>query len=239
MHPQNELVDRIERARLWPLFHKEWIIALRDDARRQLPSDYFVFVESEVVTVSSPWDPHEDRRYSPDIIVTRGLDSPRESISATPAATGVMLEVEEAIETETQYSLAIRRSAEGELVAALELLSPSNKGVGSRTDLDRHRRKRETMLAAQVNLLEIDVLQQGERDLPPNLTRLHDCARVAWSAHHQPGKRTYRGWGWNDDQAPPTLHWRVDAAHELTLPLADSLAAAARFNDWERLLQPR
>src|SRR5690606_24490551 len=98
-------------------------------------------------------------------------------------------------ETETHYTLIVRRSPDQRIVAAVELLSPSNKGIGNRLDREKHLRKRGDYLDAGVNLLEIDALLHGERDLPPALATLADYERVAWTATHGEGRRRYRGFG--------------------------------------------
>ena len=65
-------------------------------------------------------------------------------------------------------TVEIRDAAQGQLVTAIEILSPINKRPGP--GLQEYRAKRQTVLAANVHLLEIDLLRQGTR--PPRLIGL-------------------------------------------------------------------
>lgn len=70
-----------------------------------------------------------------------------------------------------EQRIEIRQVETGELVTAVELLSPVNKRRGH----DAHRaylRKRRDLLRTDVNLMEVDLLRIGER--PPILTPLPD-----------------------------------------------------------------
>jgi hypothetical protein len=135
------------------------------------------------------------------------------------------------------YSLIIRRAPDNHVVAAMELLSPSNKGFGNRWDREKHLRKRAEYLDAAISLLEIDALVQGTRDLPEVVAeRLPPCERVAWTAFHHDGRRKYRGWGWNSDDALPQLDWRIDPTCVCLIDLPMTLQAAAQFNRWEELV---
>ena len=61
-------------------------------------------------------------------------------------------------------SVEIRDVAGGLLVTSIEILSPTNRrGVGR----DEYQAKRRTVLQAQAHLLEIDLLRQGRRPVPP------------------------------------------------------------------------
>jgi len=45
VNPQNRLLSDIERRRLWPHFHKDWLLAIRELIRPQLPREYAILVE--------------------------------------------------------------------------------------------------------------------------------------------------------------------------------------------------
>ena len=158
----NELLARIEAAGLSGHFHKDWLLQLRGQLRGQLPAAYFVFVETEAVLVSAEGDT-SGGTILPDAAIVRP-----DSIAGTPGrdfsqATAATLEAEETCEEYTQYSLLIRRAPENRVIAALEILSPSNKGLGNKFDEERHLRKHDSLLAAGVNLTEIDALLGGHR----------------------------------------------------------------------------
>jgi len=233
--PANDLLTRLEAARLWSYFHKDWLLQLRQALREQLPADYRVFVESEAVLIS-PLDESPAAVVLPDVSVSRSTTLPfPHSPLAAASVTAAVIEAEEPCEVETHYVLVIRRAPEQHIVAAVELLSPSNKGIGNRFDRQQHLRKRGEYLHAGVSLLEIDALLQGDRDLPPPLVRLAAFERCAWTAHVADGKRRYAGWGWNSADPLPVLDWLIDAGQHATINLGQTFDAAVAFNDWKRM----
>jgi hypothetical protein len=122
-----------------------------------------------------------------------------------------VVEYEEPCEVDTKYSLLIRRAPENLVVAALEILSPSNKGIGNRFHEENHLRKRSKFLEAGIQLMEIDALVRGHREVPgPLMDKLGEFARVAWTATYWDGLRKYRGWGWNEADPLPEIPWLID-----------------------------
>jgi hypothetical protein len=233
----NALLAQIEQARLWAYFHKDWLLSIRSALRPQLPSEYHLFVESEAILIS-PIDGETPNALLPDLALSRP-DIPNHAAltSRSTKGTAAVVEVDEPLEIDTRYSLLIRRAPENRVVAALEILSPSNKGLGNRFDEEKHLRKRASLLEAGVQLMEIDALVRGHRDLPdPLMTRLSEFARVIWTAAHFDGRRKYRGWGWNDADPLPTIPWFVDERIEVCVDLSDSLRQAADFNRWNELV---
>jgi hypothetical protein len=236
----NDLLSRIESARLWRYFHKDWLMQIRPLLRSQLPDEYALFVESEAVLIAPDSNgPEVHKGVHPDVSVTTpGASAPIPDPKPVAGATLAVVEAEEACEIETHYSLVIRRAPENCIVAALELLSPSNKGIGSRLDRRKHLGKRQEYLDAGVNLLEIDALIQGERDLPEQLVQLAPFPRIAWSATHDDGLRRYRGWGWGPADPLPKIDWQVDEGRVVLVDLGKSFTEAAEFNPWETLTAP-
>jgi len=234
----NELLTRIETARLWSFFHKDWLLQARLSLREQLPSDYRVFVESEAVLISPEANDVPPRVTLPDLLVARPASHSQENSLGKFAndTTAATIEVEEPYSIETRYWLTIRRSPGQEIVAVMELLSPSNKGIGNRLDRQKHLRKREEYLNASVNLLEIDALVEGERDLPPSVSQLKGYQRSVWSVTYQDGRRRFQGWGWNLPDPLPTIQWQIDSGHSVRVDLGKTLADAAAFNDWESMV---
>jgi hypothetical protein len=210
----NALLARIESACLWADFHKDWLLEMRALLRPQLPAPFQVFVESQTVLVSRP-----------DAV---GLSS-----SSLHGSAGIV-ELDEPYEIVSKYALIIRRTPENETIAALELLSPSNKGVGSRLDRQRYFARRDRFLDCGVNFLEIDALIRGERALPEGLQRLASYQRNAWTASFAAGRRKIRGWGWNDAEPLPLIPWRIDDEHRVLLDLAGAFQSACEFNRWDQ-----
>jgi len=147
----NVLLSRIEAAHMWAYFHKDWLLEIRTLLRPQLPPHYHVFVESEAILVS-PDAAEVPTPVMPDLAVASANIA---NMAAGPPTihegTAAVIELDEAFEVVSKYSLLIRRAPENEIVAALELLLPSNKGIGSHLDRQKYLRKREGFLEAGVN----------------------------------------------------------------------------------------
>ena len=236
MEQSNLLLARIEAAGMWAYFHKDWLLEMRKLLRPQLPAEYHVFVESETILVTP--DAAEPPTVTlPDLsVATAQARSAQHREAASRQVTAATIELDEPCELFNKYALVIRRAPDNAIVAALELLSPSNKGVGSRLDRDKYLRKRDAFLEAGVNFLEIDALVEGDRLLPAGLRNLASYDRNAWTALHRQGRRTMRGFGWNASNPLPVIPWRVEEELEVVVDLPAAMAAASEFNRWEGLV---
>ena len=233
MHPANQLLERIEDQRMWAYFHKDWLLQIRSLIRVQLPSEFSIFVESEAVLIS----PNRGivATVGPDLAVARP-DRAASELACSNTATATVLDVEEAYELIQQYSLLIRRSPDNRLVAAAELLSPTNKGVFGELEKEKYLRKQAVYLETGINLLEIDALRQGHRLMPPAAARLSEYDRNAWSVCHDADRRRFRGWGWNSTDPLPKLSWQIEPSRQVIINLAEAFQQACEFNPWEQLV---
>jgi hypothetical protein len=154
--------------------------------------------------------------------------------SSLQGSAGVV-ELDAPYEIVSKYALIIRRAPANETIAALDLLSPSNKGVGSRLDRQKYFARRDRFLDSGVNFLEIDALIRGERALPAGLERLAAYQRNAWTASFAAGRRKIRGWGWNEVEPLPLIPWPIDDEHRVLVDLSGAFQAACEFNRWEEL----
>jgi hypothetical protein len=233
----NVLLQRIEESRLWAYFHKDWLLQIRALLRPQLPAEYNLFVESEALLIS-PMEGQITHPLLPDIAVTSaGTATGAVKSSPSMKGTAAVVEFEEPCEIDSKYSLLIRRAPENYVVAALEILSPSNKGLGNRFDEERHLRKRDAFLEAGVQLLEIDALIHGNRELPAALRdKLREFTRIAWTASYSSGWRRYSGWGWNVSDPLPEIPWLIDRDVEVCVDLRESATQAFEFNRWADLV---
>jgi hypothetical protein len=229
----NALLSRIEAAGMWAYFHKDWLLEIRNDLRPQLPENYQVFVESEAVLVS-PDTPSTIQTFLPDVSVSRDRDADR--ATSAEIGTAAVIEVEEPWEISSRYSLVIRRAPHHEVVAAVELLSPSNKGLGNRFDKEKYLHKRESLLEAGVNLLEVDALLHGDRLLPTSLADLSRYERNAWTARFAAATRKTRGWGWNPGEPLPAISWHIERDLMVGVDLGRSFEKASAFNQWESIV---
>lgn len=101
----------------------------------------------------------QPRAIFPDVRVYQdreGTDAAGEE-SAAAVAEQIVLELETEEETETY--ITILDSSGGQLITALEFLSPRNKLPGDARD--QYRRKRDELASARINLVEIDLVRAG------------------------------------------------------------------------------
>jgi hypothetical protein len=227
-----DLLSGIETKGLWAYFHKDWLLQIRAALRPQLPDVYHIFLESEAILVSP--DAPGSRAVLPDVSLARP-PATGTRVRADEGTTATV-ESEEAYEIFTQYTLLVRRSPENQVVAAVELLSPSNKGVNSLVDKEKFLRKRAAYLEAGINLLEVDALLSGDRVLPASLHDLAGYGRCAWTVFHGDGLRQLRGWGWNAADNPPRIPWLVESDVSALIDLASTAEEARQFNAWDQLL---
>lgn len=229
------LLTRIERKRLWAYFHKDWLLQIRELLRPQLPRELAIFVESEAVVIA-PDSAGPTASLSPDVAIAR---PGHETFAARSAeqVSAMVLEVDEEIELYESYSLVIRRAPDNRVVAAAEILSPTNKGVFGTLDKEKYLRKREAYFDAGINLLEIDALLEGDRLLPPALERLRSFDRTAWTVCHTAGRRHFRSWGWSATEPLPRVEWEVEPGLSTLVDLALSCQRACEFNPWETLAE--
>lgn len=237
MNPANQLLERIEAERLWAYFHKDWLLQIRGLIRPQLPAEFSVFVESEAVLIA-PSDNERLMPVAPDLAVARS-EPVLSTMSHFGQPTAALVEVDEPCELFHQYRLVIRRVPDNQVVAAAELLSPTNKGVFGELEKSKYLRKREQYLDAGVNLLEIDALHQGDRLVPHATARLAEYDRNAWSVCHDADRRRYRGWGWNNSDPLPTVTWPIESSRQVIVDLSEAFRQACEFNPWERLVAGR
>lgn len=234
MNPANQLLERIESSRMWAYFHKDWLLQIRGLIRPQLPAEFSVFVESEAVLIA-PSDNDRLAQVAPDLAVARS-EPVLTTTSTFGKPTTAVIEVDEPCELFHQYRLIIRRVPDNQVVAAAELLSPTNKGTFGELEKNKYLRKREQYLDAGVNLLEIDALRGGDRLLPRAAERLAEYDRNAWSVWHDADRRRYRGWGWNEADPLPTVTWPIEPSRQVIVDLAEAFRQACEFNPWERLV---
>jgi len=153
-----------------PLHWRDVHHTLAGQIRRQLvpclSSRYVARLETRLVAFSP--DEEEIRILYPDIEVTQKrlrelaiatYEVATDVVDAVPPPPLVLRAITpEQVELIT---VEIRDAAQGRLVSAIEILSPVNKRPGK--GLEEYRAKRETVLSANVHLLEIDLLRQGTR----------------------------------------------------------------------------
>ena len=178
----------LERPALWPDFHGDFIIRLREALVPQVRPRYIVQGDTRVVL--DPVDAVEGRDAIddqggppggtgaavrlPDLGVherdAAGSASGGTAVLQAPAV-GTLLPTRSSVGWEQMF-LEVRRREDQTLVTAIELISPSNKVGRGRLE---YRQKRREYLLDGVNVVEIDLLRMagpmGFGDVPPSSYR--------------------------------------------------------------------
>ncbi len=149
------LEDPIE----WPGVHTNLIVTIQDLLVPQLRPNYVVRIEQRVEI----WSPEELRRppIVPDVFVLE-RPSPRAGSTAVAAVSPATLIEPLYEETRRTRYIEIRDAQGHEVVATLELLSPTNKVSGG-TGRAQFLQKRGFVMHSATHWIEIDLLRAGER----------------------------------------------------------------------------
>jgi hypothetical protein len=155
----------LEHEDAWHDFHERAIPLAADLLGSQVLPRYFVKIDEHVYIHEL-----ESRRLvgRADLAVVKvqatGDPAPATGILEAPAVVR-----QPTVDVERLSFLEIRDRQNRQLITAVELLSPSNKRLGS--DRDQYLAKQTTLLSSTANLVEIDLLRGGPRipwlDMPP------------------------------------------------------------------------
>ena len=175
MNPYLEHSDR------WPTVHNRLIVALADVLTPQLLPKYQVDIDKRVYEVTGLNTVLIGR---PDVTVQQSR-SPRQTsqkIAAVSTKSPLQVTLPMAEEVREPY-LEVKDAETQKVITTIEVLSPTNKrGDGRKKYLD----KREKILKTQTNLIEIDLLTQGE-PLPLSESSIDSHYRILVSrATHRP-----------------------------------------------------
>lgn len=233
-----QIDPRVEQRGLWWSFHRHLIIEIFEQLRDTLGDAYLVDLESQVLLV--PRFTGTARSVSPDVEVTvltpAGAQARQADLEPTPA----LLEVDEALDEFEQYTIQIRRRDRpdptdpfgSEVVSVIEVVSPSNKGLTGTADRRKFLAKRRDYLASSVSYTEIDLLTEGDQDLPQAVARLHNYPYMVWASQVQAQTRHHWGWGWDQADHIPVVTLPLDYPHIYMLDLESRYGDAYERNRW-------
>lgn len=146
----------------WRDAHTMLIAYIRDALHEHLPEDLLAAVEEETIAIR---DDHTVKRLRPDVQVREPWSA---AGSGGTAVAGGAVTADEPIivltDDEVERWIEIHDSS-GRLITAIELLSPTNKCEAWQRE--RYADKRHTFISSGVNLVEIDLVRQGEAVFPP------------------------------------------------------------------------
>lgn len=148
----------LENPELWPEVHSRLIVAIADDLNPQLIPRYRAAIDRRVYAI----DGSEALLIGiPDVTVERRTtaESKRNVAVITPVSSPVQVQVPMPMEIRESY-LQIWETVTGEVVTAVEILSPANKRTGK--GRNAYEAKRRDVLGSHTHLVEIDLLRGGK-----------------------------------------------------------------------------
>jgi hypothetical protein len=174
----------------WGDAHASLITYLRDALQERLPADLRAQAESEVVTIGAG---EQTTTYRPDVQVREPWALKEPAIAEAPPSPVAPEPIRVLLDEEVERWLEIRE-ATGRLITVIELLSPTNKLESD--ERDRYLRKRRGFMGGGANLVEIDLVRQGDPVFPQAvrtvLQRAGACYGVCVFRAAQPAAREGR-----------------------------------------------
>lgn len=153
----------LENPALWPEVHSRLIVAIADELNLQIMPKYRAAIErrvydlqgDEALLIGIPDVTVERRSASGTSRNNLAVMAPTSPVKASP----VKVRLPMSIEMRESY-LQIKEIATGEVLTAVELLSPTNKRPG--TGRNAYEEKRREDLSSRTHLIEVDLLHSGE-----------------------------------------------------------------------------
>jgi hypothetical protein len=209
----------------WRKIHNPWISEVYQALKPQVAGRLGLSIDQEITLIEMDSAPQGIRA---DIHLTElgGRVESGTPRARMPAGAVAYAEGLEQWSAESRHYVVLRGLAGGQVVALLEILSPTNKGCFARADFESFLERRVRLLAGTISYLEIDAVPAGTRWLPKTLKGLESHRGVAWSAVPDPCGRRFRGWAWDERIALPTIPWDIGAHGVLMVDLRVTLQEA-------------
>lgn len=152
----------LEHPAFWSGFHATFIIYIRAALTRVLPKGYYADVEQHVWLEGDDPDDRESFAVPDGYVAARNGNEPASAV-ATLTATAPSTEVTlpKPAKRKGHKFVQIADQPGNRVVTVIEVLSPSNKDAGA--DRNAYLHKRNEYLLTGTNLVEIDLLFDGER----------------------------------------------------------------------------
>ena len=210
----------LEQPVFWSSFHSRVIVAIADAIEAMLDPQYYVEVETRTYYSD---DDNSVLIGIPDAIVVSSPPSNSTASGARSGESGVAVQlrpfqvtVPVPQEVKERY-LEIRELATGEVITAIEVLSPKNKrpGKGRIT----YEEKRNAFLSSLTHLVELDLLRSGEPMAMRGSFSTTAYRLLISRSHHRPVADLY---GFTIQEPLPTFPIPLKKGEqELLLPFQD------------------
>ncbi len=160
----------LENPKMWQQVHKRLIVEIANAMNPKIRPKYRIEIEERVYEIN-PSDGDFLLVGIPDDVVvqTAAKSSPYpESNVAVAPTPSQPIKVTLSLPTKVkEWYLEVKEVASGEVITAIEILSPKNKAAGE--GRKSYQNKRQKILTSLTNLVEIDLLRRGKKmiaDIP-------------------------------------------------------------------------
>ena len=202
---------------LWGKVHNPWISEIYHALKPQVAGRLSLSIDQEISLIEAEAPP---QRLRTDVhltdLGTAGAPAakPMPSTGAVAYAEGV-----EEWSRESRHFVVLRDLSGGEVVALLEVLSPTNKGYYARADSEAFFERRHRLLSGPIAYLEVDAVPVGARWIPACLDELKSYAGLAWSSIPEATGRRFRGWAWTEAGPLAKVAWDLGRHGNLEVDL--------------------
>jgi hypothetical protein len=150
----------LEDPAFWSGFHTRFIVAIGAALTSYLPDGYYADVEQHVWVEEEDADDRQPFGYPDAYVAETGVTAVAAKPSRVTKPTNEVMMAKLAKKKAHKFLKVVDQPG-NRLVSVIEVLSPSNKKPGE--DRDSYLFKRDEYLATGTNLVEIDLLLDGER----------------------------------------------------------------------------
>lgn len=193
----------LEEPILWPGLHQRLITHIGDTLNALMPPHYVADIGERLYVVQP------EHSVYPDTVVVQHPCTPAhpeahgERTSATMVSDQPLILTVEPVEVRETFVEILSLREEGRIVTVLEILSPSNKVVGSE-GRQQYLTKQREVLESQTHLIEIDLLRTGAHTVAPPRERL--LRHSTWDylvSLHRGGRNRFEVWTFTVRQRLP------------------------------------
>jgi hypothetical protein len=151
----------LEQVAVWQDFHQTFLPVARELLNAQVAPRYVVKIEEHIYVHEAAEVNGRMFAGRADVAVTEASLAPGAGDAVALLDAPAWVRVPAAVDVERSSYLEIRNRDERQLIAVLELLSPSNKS--RERDREQYLAKREHVLESSAHFIEIDLLRGGPR----------------------------------------------------------------------------
>lgn len=154
----------LESPKLWQQIHKRLIVEIANAMNPKIRPKYRIEIEERVYE-TNPSNGDSLLVGIPDNVVTKttakSAPSEKSNIAVAPPPSQP-IKVTLSLPTKVkEWYLEVKEVASGEVITAIEIISPKNKAAGE--GRKSYRNKRQKILTSLTNLIEIDLLRRGKK----------------------------------------------------------------------------